>query len=83
MRTLAPQETTFWGLNQARSLAADEMQTHCRVSAQSGDNQPSQPCTLQSKYKEREDLTYIYSNINCPAKIYSNMNTSTSPHRND
>ena len=44
MRTLAPQETTFWGLNQARSLAADEMQTYCRVSAQSGDNQPSQPC---------------------------------------
>ena len=44
MRTLAPQETKFWGLNQARSLAADEMQTHCRVSAQSGDNQPSQPC---------------------------------------
>ena len=31
-------------INEARSLAADEMQTYCRVSAQSGDNQPSQPC---------------------------------------
>ena len=39
--------------------------------------------SLQSKHKVREDLTYIYSNINCPAKIYSNMSTSTSLHRID